>query len=85
VVHPAFQGQKLGKFIFEHLLSTVAEKMPHILRLELFVRENNVKAIKFYKKLGFIEEGRHKNKIKNTDNSLETPIEMAWFNPSYKT
>jgi ribosomal protein S18 acetylase RimI-like enzyme len=84
VVHPAFQGQRVGKLIFEHLLGEVTEKMPHILRVELFVREANVKAIEFYKKLGFVEEGRHKNKIKNRDNSLETPIEMTWFNPSYK-
>jgi GNAT superfamily N-acetyltransferase len=84
VVHPGFQGQKLGKLIFEHLLSNVVEYMPHILRLELFVRESNIKAIGFYKKLGFIEEGRHKHKIKNIDNLLETPIEMTWFNPAYK-
>ncbi len=42
-------------------------------------------AIKFYEKLGFTQEGRHKDKIKNTDNSLETPIGMTWFNPNYKS
>jgi ribosomal protein S18 acetylase RimI-like enzyme len=83
VVHPSFQGQKIGKLIFEHFLAQVKEKLPHILRVELFVRENNAKAIRFYEKLGFIEEGRHKNKIKNMDNFLETPVEMTWFNPNY--
>lgn len=84
VVHPTFQGQKIGKLIFTHFLNQVAEKMPHILRVELFVREENVKAVEFYQKLGFVEEGRHQHKIKNQDNSLETPIEMTWFNPQYK-
>jgi ribosomal protein S18 acetylase RimI-like enzyme len=84
VVHPAFQGQRIGKLIFAHLLGEVTEKMPHILRVELFVREANTKAIEFYKKLGFVEEGRHTSKIKNQNNSLETPLEMTWFNPSYK-
>ncbi len=84
VVHPAFQGQRIGKLIFERLLTEVAENMPHILRLELFVRENNARAIQFYQKLGFIQEGRHKHKIKNKDNALETPLEMTWFNPNYR-
>ena len=83
VVHPSFQGQKIGKLIFEYFLAEVKEKLPHILRVELFVRENNTKAIQFYEKLGFIEEGRHKNKIKNRDGLLETPVEMTWFNPNY--
>jgi ribosomal protein S18 acetylase RimI-like enzyme len=83
VVHPAFQGQKIGKLIFEYFLDEVEEKWPTILRVELFVRESNEKAIGFYRKLGFVEEGRHKNKIKNKDNLLETPIEMTWFNPNY--
>ncbi len=83
VVHPSFQGQKIGSLIFEHFLAEVTGKMPHILRVELFVRENNVPAIRFYKKLGFVEEGRHRHKIKNKDGSLETPLEMTWFNPRY--
>ncbi|MBD0258085.1 MAG: GNAT family N-acetyltransferase [Cytophagales bacterium] len=84
VVHPSFQGQKIGMLIFEHFLAEVAGKMPHILRVELFVRENNMAATRFYKKLGFVEEGRHWNKIKNKDGSLETPLEMTWFNPRYE-
>ncbi|MFN7119656.1 MAG: GNAT family N-acetyltransferase [Saprospiraceae bacterium] len=84
VVHPDFQGKGLGKLIFEHLLNEIKRAHPHILRVELFVRENNAKAVEFYQRLGFIEQGRHRHKIKNADGSLETPIEMAWFNPAYQ-
>ncbi len=42
VVHPAFGGQKIGRLIFEPLLAEVEENMPHILRVELFIRENNI-------------------------------------------
>jgi ribosomal protein S18 acetylase RimI-like enzyme len=84
VVHPDFQSQKLGKAIFEALLTKIKNEFSHILRVELYVREKNQKAIEFYQKMGFVEEGRLKNKIKNLDNSLETPIEMTWFNPNYQ-
>lgn len=84
VVHPEFQGQGLGKRLFLAFLEKIETHFPHILRVELFVREQNRSAIRFYKKMGFVEEGRLKNKILNVDGSLETPIEMTWFNPSFK-
>jgi ribosomal protein S18 acetylase RimI-like enzyme len=83
VVHPEHQSKKIGKILFETFLIQVSERFPHILRVELFVRENNEKAIAFYKKLGFREEGHHTHKIKNADNRLETPIHMAWLNDRY--
>ncbi len=84
VVHPDFQGHGLGKQIFLAFLKEVKEKFPEILRVELFVREQNTTAIGFYKKMGFVEEGRLKDKILNVDGSLETPIEMTWFNPHFQ-
>ena len=65
-------------------MTKIKNEFSHILRVELYVREKNQKAIEFYQKMGFVEEGRLKNKIKNLDNSLETPIEMTWFNPNYQ-
>lgn len=84
VVHPDFQGQGLGKQIFIAFLEEVKAKFPEVLRVELFVREQNTGAIHFYKKMGFLEEGRLKDKILNVDGSLETPIEMTWFNPHFQ-
>ncbi len=83
VVDPDFQGKKIGKLLFNEFLETVKANYPHILRVELFVRENNTNAIRFYSKLGFNNEGKQYQKIKNLDHSLETPIHMAWFNPNY--
>ncbi len=83
LVDPKFQGQKIGKLLFTKFLETIKADYSHILRVELFVKENNTNANQFYKKLGFIEEGKHQQRIKNLDHSLETPIHMAWFNPNY--
>ena len=84
VVHPNFQGRGLGKQLFVAFLEEVRVKFPEVLRVELFVREQNTSAIRFYQKMGFIEEGRLKDKILNLDGSLETPIEMTWFNPNFQ-
>ena len=83
-VHPDYQGNGVGKQLFEKFLQIIREDFGHILRVELFVRERNTKAVLFYQKLGFVEEGRLKNAIRNTDGSHETPIAMTWFNPSYR-
>ncbi len=84
VVHPDFQGKGLGKQLFLAFLEEVQTKFTEVLRVELFVREQNTSAIRFYRKMGFIEEGRLKHKILNLDGSLETPLEMTWFNPGFQ-
>ncbi len=82
-VSPAFQGQGVGKLIFTQLLRHIENKMPDILRVELFAQESNEKAINFYKKLGFLPEGRFENRINRLDGSLEADMPMAWFNKNY--
>jgi ribosomal protein S18 acetylase RimI-like enzyme len=84
VVHPDFQGLGLGKRLFQLLLAAVKDERADILRVELFVRESNVAAIQLYKNLGFTVEGGLKDMILNADGSLETPLVMAWFNPSFQ-
>jgi len=83
VVHPEFQNQGIGKILFSKFLRIVQKDFQHILRVELFVREENAPIVEFYKSLGFINEGGQKNKILNVSNELETPLHMAWFNPSF--
>jgi len=83
VVHPDHQNQGIGRKLFSTFLNTVQHEFPHILRLELYVREENKPIVRFYESLGFINEGRQKNKILNADNELETPLHMAWFNPNF--
>ena len=78
-VHPSYQGKKIGRMLFEKLLDKVKNEMPHILRVELIARESNLKAIEFYKSLGFIIEGRLERRIKSVGGGFEADIPMAWI------
>jgi putative acetyltransferase len=82
VVHPKHQGKGIGKKLFLNFLKIVESAYSHILRVELFVREHNERNVAFYKKLGFINEGRQENKI-FSESGLETPLHMVWFNPNF--
>ena len=84
VVDPDFHGKGLGKILFLDLLEFIRNKRPDILRVELVARESNRKAIEFYKKLGFVEEGRLENRIKSVGGGFEADIPMAWFNKNFE-
>ncbi len=83
VVAPSAQGLGIGRKLFEQFLDIVKSDYPTILRVELFTREHNVKNVKFYESLGFVNEGRQERKIFVSENSFHTPLHMAWFNPNY--
>jgi ribosomal protein S18 acetylase RimI-like enzyme len=83
VVAPAYQGQGLGRQLFTTFLATVQQRFRHILRVELYVRETNVRNVQFYESLGFVNEGRQDRKIFAGQGQFETPQHMAWFNPQY--
>ena len=53
-----FHGMKVGQILYEKALSIAREK--HCRYLWLGVWENNARAIRFYKKNGFVEFGQHK-------------------------
>ncbi len=84
VVHPLRQGKGLGKELIRHFLNKIKNSYPNILRVELFVRENNLTSVKFYQKVGFKKEGKFINRIKNQDGSFETPLPMVWLNSNYQ-
>lgn len=77
-VHPDYQGKGIGKLLFKTLLQETELKHPEIIRVELIARESNKKAIEFYKKLGFIIEGRLENRICDNTGKLEADIPMCW-------
>ena len=85
VVNPDFQSQGLGKIIFQSLLDKVSSERKDILRIELIARESNLKAIRFYQKLGFVIEGRFEKRIKSNNKNFEADIPMVWFNKNYFT
>lgn len=83
VVSPDNQWQGIGRMLFESFLNNVEKNFTHIKRIELYTREHNTKNVQFYESLGFINEGRQKDKIFIKSSTFETPIHMAWFNPRY--
>lgn len=84
VVHPAFQGKKLGRTIFTIFLEEIGLNRPDIGRVELIARESNQKAIQFYQSFGFRIEGRLEMRIKTPQKIYEAAIPMGWQNPNYE-
>lgn len=80
-LHPDFQGKKLGSMIFRMFLDEITNNRPDILRVELWVRESNMRGQRLYQSLGFKVEGRMEKRIKNSDGSYEADIPMGWINP----
>jgi RimJ/RimL family protein N-acetyltransferase len=74
-VHPAYQGQRIGQCLIENLLEW-SRKNVQIEKVFLQVFATNDNAIKLYKTLGFIEEGRHSKAIKQMDGTYVDIIQM---------
>lgn len=69
-----YRGQGVGKALINAAL--LKAKLKGLTRIELTVREQNLRAIVLYKKLGFVIEGVHKNSI-YADGQYENLISMA--------
>ena len=82
-VHPEFQGRGIGRGLFRVLLDEVQSAHPEILRVELFARESNARAIALYESLGFVKEGRFGQRVA-TNGTYIADIPMAWFNPAFR-
>jgi RimJ/RimL family protein N-acetyltransferase len=74
-VHPEYQGIGIGQQLVETLLKW-AKQNEQIEKVYLQVFATNFNAIKLYKKLGFIEEGRHIKAIKQFDGEYIDIIQM---------
>ena len=83
IVDPNNQGKGIGRKLFEKFLEMVTADLTQIKRIELYTREHNEQNVRFYESLGFINEGRQKDKIFINESEFETPLHMAWFNPNY--
>ena len=58
-VSPQWQGRGVGQRLLSRLLDW-ADNWAGVLRVELYVHADNDRAIALYRKMGFVEEGRHK-------------------------
>jgi len=74
-VHSKYQGLGIGKILIEALLKWASQNA-QIEKVYLQVFATNHNAIKLYKKLGFIEEGRHHKAIKQLDGQYVDIIQM---------
>ncbi|RJP53489.1 MAG: ribosomal-protein-alanine N-acetyltransferase [Anaerolineaceae bacterium] len=54
--HPEFRGQGIGRRLLLHVLGSAKEE--GAIRAFLEVRESNLIALKMYRDLGFVEDGR---------------------------
>jgi len=84
VVHPQFQGRKIGRTLFTIFLEEIGRNRPDIGRIELVTRESNAKAIALYQSLGFRIEGRLEMRIRTTGHAYEADIPMGWQNPNFE-
>jgi len=78
-VHPAAQGQGIGRALFVRLLEAVTRDHADVTRVELITYESNVRALKLYESLGFRREGRLEGRIRSPAGGLEADIPMAWL------
>ena len=78
-VHPDVQGKGVGKALFRAFLDDLQQVFPEVSRVELESRSSNQKSIGLYQNLGFVEEGRMKNKTRNQDGTYEDSLLMAWY------
>lgn len=81
VVHPPYTGQGVGTALMRALLDW-ARASDSVQRVELRVRAGNDAAVHLYKKCGFAEEGRFRQRIGLPDGSLIDDIGMTWFKPA---
>jgi len=78
VVHANFLEQGIGSALMRDLLDW-AEQTPAVGKIELLVRATNARAIRLYSKLGFVEEGRFRNRVRLPDGRFVHDVSMAWF------
>ena len=84
IVHPKFQGKKIGRTMLTIFLEEIARNYSHIGKVELLVRESNQIAITLFQSMGFLIEGRLEMRAKTKDGFYEADIPIGWQNPNYE-
>ncbi|WP_164020825.1 GNAT family N-acetyltransferase [Pyxidicoccus trucidator] len=80
-VHPAAQGLGVGRLLMQHLLQWVRSHRDadgqRVLRVELYVRADNPRAIALYRSLGFEHEGTRRAFLRADDGALVDDLLMG--------
>jgi RimJ/RimL family protein N-acetyltransferase len=77
VVHPGHLGRGIGTTLLKDLLAW-AQQDSRVKKVELRVRATNERAIALYRKFGFLEEGRFRNRVALQDGTFLDDLAMAW-------
>jgi ribosomal protein S18 acetylase RimI-like enzyme len=75
-VYHGSQGKGIGTALMEELIAWAKQSMT-VEKIELNVRASNNRAIALYNRMGFVEEGRLKNRIKVSANHYIDDLLMA--------
>lgn len=75
---PAWRSCGLGTYLLSALIKW-AEVKPQIEKINLRVLASNVRAVKLYRKLGFVEEGRCVREVRYENGEYEDELLMARF------
>jgi putative acetyltransferase len=78
-VHPRVQGRGVGRLLFETLFAEAALLQPRIARIELLCRSGHAHALRLYESMGFVAEGRFKERVRLADGTLEDDIPMVRY------
>jgi len=80
-VLPKYRGKGIGRKMLEKMIAWVKNKTK-VERLQLTVYADNLTAIRFYEKLGFVKEGLFKNYAKSVNGGYpQDGLMMAMFFP----
>lgn len=77
-VHPDWQGQGLGRVIMNGLIEwTRSDDGAGVVRIDLSVLADNVRAIQLYESMGFVREGVRQRLVRRDDGTEIDDVMMA--------
>ncbi len=77
-VHPGHSGKGVGTALMQSICRWAA-RSNRAHKVELLVRSTNERAIALYKKFGFVEEGRFRERVRVPDGSCIDEVSITWF------
>lgn len=78
IIYAGWQDKGVGTLLLKHLIAS-AKSSKTIEKIELQVRASNTRAIALYKKMGFVEEGCRKKRVKVNNETYIDDILMGLF------